>query len=449
MSARAEAADATGWRWRTERVTDALELPGWSPESAGRLRARDGALLLVTGAPAARAWTADGILTAQRPVDWTVEPTGDGVRLRVGEPASIDLLELHGAAAAAADRDPGDPMTVLGSFAPVTGPVSLGAFLVGDEVLDTNDFGGRRCPSEQTALSLYRIARHRGGALWAGVANHVADIVARRVARSPDRLPVHGVYGGTETHTRFLADAVLLLLAHGDDVGAARAVAGLDRLAVRYAGGRWTLHDSTERDDGVNRLVLNTHVQATVARAAAGDDVTDDLRALDAALRLRPPRPVGVRLAARLACADAAHGLLGRPTGGRAQERAAQARRDRPHLALPGGWIARDAGEGPAPAYLTVNIYDLAALCANRPTPDAAAALRRALRYAHVSGYFRGQQRDRHPQACVQPIALRMAGRPRAAARAAARARAGGWAPAVGWPGHADSLWPRLAAGTP
>jgi hypothetical protein len=440
---------AMPWRWRTEMLSDALELPGWSPAGNDRFRTPDGGLLLVVGAPARRTWGNGGILVSSRPTAWRIETTGDGARIRSEAAGEVDLLELHADTAEAATRDVSEPMTVLGSFTPVAGPSTVGGFLVGDEVLDTNDFGGRRAPSEQTALSLYRIARHRGGAFWDGVAEHVAGIVARRVSQCPEVLPVHGVYGGAETHTRFLADAVLLLTAHGEHELAARALAGLDQLSVNYAGGRWTLHDSEERDAGANHLVLNTHVQSIVARTATGADIAADLRAMDAALNLRLPTPAALSTAARIAVSDMAGGWLGRSTGGRAQERAAEARRSVPHLRLPGGWIARDAGLSPAPAYLTVNIYDLASLCSNQGTPTAHRALSTALRYARVSGYFRGQQRTAHPQASVQPIALRMAGHARAAGRAADRARAAGWHPAVGWPGYIDALWPRLTEGTP
>lgn len=439
-------AEPRGWTWRSERLDPDLLLPGWRRTGERRLADTAGGVVLVTGEAAARTWTREGILTSSRPVAWAIEDTEDGVAIRAAETAEIDLLELHGAAAATADEAVA-PMTVLGSFAAVGGADTLGQFLVGAQVLDTNDFGGRRCPSEQTALSLYRIARFRGGPFWTAVADHVAAVVARRIAASPT--PAHGVYGGTETHTRFLADASLVLAASGREDLARRAVEGLDRLSVPYAGGRWTLHDSDERDRGENWLVLNTHVQATLARLSLGDDVTGDLRAMDHALQLRPSRSAGASMAGRLLAADAAHGWLRRPTGGRAQQQAAQSRRQSPHLVLPGGWIARDAGGGPAAAYLTVNLYDLAALCANRPTPTAAAVLRRGLRYATFSGYFRAQRHDAHPQSVVQPLALRMAGHARAARRAATAATAGGWAPAVGWPGHEDALWPRLAPGTP
>ena len=439
-------AEPPSWQWRSVRLQPALDLPGWRRVEADRLEDGAGGVLLVVGEPADRTWTSGGILTAAQPVEWALENTAEGAVLRAAEAAEVDLVELHDAAAAAVD-EPFDPMTVLGSFTPVGGASTLGRFLVGTEVLDTNDFGGRRCPSEQTALSLYRVARLRGGAFWTAVADHVAAVAARRITAAAT--PVHGVYGGDETHTRFLADAALLLLAHGHEDLARRAVEGLDALSVPYAGGRWTLHDSDERDRGDNWLVLNTHVQATLARLAVGDDVTADLRAMDAALRLRVEPRRALPAAARLLAADAAHGWLGRHTGGSAQERAAQTRTESPHLVLPGGWIARDAGGGPAPAYLTVNLYDLAGLCANHPTPTATKALRRGLRYARWSGYFRAIQRDAHPQAAVAPIALRMAGLTGAARRAAARAAAAGWPPAVGWPGRVDRLWSALVPGTP
>src|SRR4051794_41824352 len=115
-------------------------------------------------------------------------------------------------------------MTVLGSFTPLGGPSTLGRFLVGDQVLDTNDFGGRRCPSEQTALSLYRIARLRAGAFWSSVADHLTDVVATRLAATPT--PAHGVYGGGETPHRVLGDAAPPLQAPGRGDGGPRARGG-------------------------------------------------------------------------------------------------------------------------------------------------------------------------------------------------------------------------------
>jgi hypothetical protein len=72
-------------------------------------------------------------------------------------------------------------------------------------VLDPTDFGGARCPSEQTALGLYRAARLRGGAFWDGVAGLVAGWVAERVRAES---PVHDLLGQGETHARFVADVL-------------------------------------------------------------------------------------------------------------------------------------------------------------------------------------------------------------------------------------------------
>jgi hypothetical protein len=438
----------TDWHWRTEHVHQRLALPGWTIRDENQLSAADGQRIVVVGVPAQRVWAHGGILSSAAPVDWSLQSTADGAELCVATDADVDLLTVDVDTARAMDTD-APAMTVLGSFARLAGVGDLGRFLVGDEVLDTNDFGGRRCSSEQTALSVYRIARLRGGPFWSAVASHVAAVVRRRIATAPDGLPVHGAYGGAETHTRFLADALFLMVADGDAATARTAADGLGNLTTSYDGGRWVLHDSRERDRGENHLVLNTHVQATLARSALGDDVSGEISALERVLSLRPAHARRGLLAARLLAADAAEGWLGRRPAGSAQRAAAATRKSRAHLALPGGWLARDAGLGPAPAYLTVNLYDLAALTANVRCPAATLALRRGMRYARVSGYFRAQRRARHPQAAVQPIALRLAGCLHAAERAATAATRAGWAPAVGWPGYEDRLWPTLAPGTP
>src|SRR5438874_2575647 len=91
-----------------------------------------------------------------------------------------------------------------------------------------------------------------GGPFWHAVARAVGEMVARRVTDAPGGLPVHDLLGAGETHTRFVADAVLLLLADGRAEAAASALAGLDALSVPWRDGRWYLHDTLERDAARN-----------------------------------------------------------------------------------------------------------------------------------------------------------------------------------------------------
>ena len=64
-----------------------------------------------------------------------------------------------------------EPMTVVPTFRALGSAADLSEHLVGGHVLT----GGprRKWPVDQTALSLYRIARLRGGAFWHGVADHI------------------------------------------------------------------------------------------------------------------------------------------------------------------------------------------------------------------------------------------------------------------------------------
>lgn len=344
-------------------------------------------------------------------------------------------------------------LTVIGSFETIGGLDEVARFVVGGEVLDTNLFGGRRCPSEQVALSLYRIARWRGGTEWGALADQLAEWVAHRVQDAPRGLPVHDLHGRGETHTRFLADAALLLGADGRFAEAARrAHEALSSLAT---GDGWYRHDSLEAAAGENHLVLNTHVHTLVARVAASLPVRDGLAALDRVLALRA-EPKGPLQAAAIGLSDvlrAAPWPAVREQGWRLAERAhhsaARSRVRRPHLVLPGGWIARDALALPTPSYLTVNLHDLAVLARAAPTPTVVRTLRRALRWARATGFFRAQRVARDPLVVLVPVLLRNAGLGRAAARAAAVLRRAGYAPCLGWPGYEDRLWPRLPAGTP
>ena len=113
--------------------------------------------------------------------------------------------------------------------------------------------------------------------------------------------------------------------------------------------------------------------------------------------------------------------------------------------------MARDASGKLAPAaYLAVNVSDLAVLERNTPSPAAASALREGLAYARRFLYMRAELRDdRGAAQVVLPHALRNAGHEGEAERAAALAHGHGIAPLVGWPGYLDSLWRRLAPGTP
>jgi hypothetical protein len=375
--------------------------------------------------------------------------------------AVVDVVELDAVEADAVAAElaaPLAPMLVVGSFAPLSGPASLGRFLIGDGVFDTNVFAGPRCPSEQTALGLWRVARLRGGAFWDGVADHVAGWVGRRVAEAGPAGPVHGLWGEHETHVRFLADAALLLLAAGDEA-AGKAVDALERYARPYGDGVWYLHDSLEADTGALKLVLNTHAQVLAVMAMAGRDAAPGLRALDAALDLTPTRWQGGALAAAIGASDllAAYGPSpARRAAGRAmrwiQRRVAAAHGDAPFIRLPGGYVGRDASNEVAPHYYAaVNLYDLGVLVANGiadTNSTTAAAFRSACRWAAVTGTFRTLRRQRVGVSCLEPIVWQQAGRGDRAEAAASAALTDGWPASPGWPGHHDRLGPTLRPGT-
>jgi hypothetical protein len=402
-------------------------------------------------------------LQRSEPVDWSLERTAGGTRVVVSAPAEIDVVDLGSSAAQALEHGHHPPLTVIGSFSTLGPPTDLPQFLVGGTVLDTNDFLGRRCPSEQTALSVYRVARLRGGPFWDGVATYVATAVADRIRQAPGGLPVHDLAGEGETHVRFLADAILLLLAEAERQSdgklanlASKTVGALDAFAVPWADGIWYVHDSAERDAGANQLVLNTHVHALVARVAAGCSIDDGLRALERGLSLTGDRIRSSVLAAALAVSDRARASnieAVASAGGRlhwmAEASAGRSRARTPHLRLPGGWMARDAGPAPNASYLLVNLHDLAVLQRNRPTSDVAGALRAGIRYGRFSGFFDAQTAARDANAILIPSLLTNAGNLEAARRAATRLRRHGVHPAVGWPGFHDRLWSRLALGTP
>ncbi|MGH9085489.1 MAG: hypothetical protein ACRDYW_08555 [Acidimicrobiales bacterium] len=449
---------------RTERVEGHLELPGHHVAGPSTVVAPDGSALVLLNPPARRRWSASGVLLAAQEIGWRLVEDGPAVRIEVDEPCEVDLLALPPSAAAAMSVDWSEAMLVPGSFAPLEGPASLGRFLVGSQVLDTNLFDGRRCPSEQTALAVYRVARWRGGELWDAVADVVAELVARRVEGSPDGLLVHDLWGRGETHVRFLADAALLLLAQSERAPddprwrtlADRACDALDLLTVPHGSGVWHLHDSLELDAGRNDLVLNTHLQVMVVRLAFGRDVTAGSGPLREVLRVPPPRARAIAIGATAFAATAVAARANGRTAARAERLVERARHaaeaasaGADGLRFPGGWTGRDASGRPAPPYyLTVNLNDLASLLRNRDVPEARHALRTGLRFARA-GYLRWQRRHRDPIVVLQPALLRNAGLGTAADAVASELVRDGHAPAIGWPGRTDRLWSRLAEGTP
>jgi hypothetical protein len=396
-------------------------------------------------------------------VAWALESTTNGSRLVVPASAELDVVDLGVTAAQDYEHGHHPPLTVIGAFASLSAPEDLSRFLVGGTVLDTVEFLGRRCPSEQTALSIYRVARLRGGAFWDGVATHVAEVVAQRVERAAGAAPVHDLMGHRETHVRFLVDAALLLLAEAEHKGdsrfgalSRRVLDALDGFSVPWAGGTWYLHDSLERDTEINHLVLNTHVHALVVRLAAGRRIDDGLLALDRSLSLTGEGTRSAVLAATLAVSDrmraSSRGALadaGQRLNWMAQASAGRSRARAPRLRLPGGWMARDIGPSPNPAYLMVNLHDLAVLQRNRSTIVAGRALRAGIRYGRFSGFFDAERTLGNVAAVLLPIALANAGYLSAARQEATRLRRHGVDPAVGWPGFTDQLWSQLASGTP
>jgi hypothetical protein len=442
-------------------VVGGADLPGWRVDGPRRLRNDAGDLLWLLDEPRRRDVSPTGVLTLSEPAAWALVDVDGGAQLRCGDPeAAVDLVELHGQTATAFERDASEPMTVVPSFRPLAGPDRLGDYLVGDLVVTGGPLG--RWQVDQVALSIYRIARLRGGPFWDGIAGHVAAATARRVERAADGRVVTDHWGKGEVHARFVADAALLLVAHAEatreerfEHAAARAADGLESFGVPYGGARWYLHDSVEQEAGRNDLVLNTHLHAITALRAAGHDVERGLGALEAVLAGRARGARGAAAGAGLAAADVALALaprrVARPLARRAQQRLARTAEQARVLRIPGGYVARDASGAPAPsAYLAVNVADLAVLQRNTPSPAAAAALGEGLSYARRCLYMRAELRgDRRGAQVLMPHALRNAGHAEEAARAADAARGRGLAPVVGWPGYEDQLWSRLAPGTP
>jgi hypothetical protein len=293
------------------------------------------------------------------------------------------------------------------------------------------------------------------------LADHVAEVTRARAESAPDGRAASGHWGHGDVHVRFLADALLLLVAHAEWRGgerfrraAERAADGLESFRTAYAGGRWYLHDSVEQSEGRNDLVLNTHVIALIALIAGGRDAAAGLRALESVLAARARAARAIAVGAGLAAGDLSRAFAPQRIAGHAAKRvqprvASVAARARA-LRIPGGFVARDASGRPAPShYLTVNLADLAALQRNAPAPVVASALAAGLRYARWSGYVRAELRGHTGPAVLLPAMLRCAGRDGAAERAAESARRAGFAPAIGWPEYEDSLWSLLAPGTP
>jgi hypothetical protein len=455
-------AASAGVRLKTIAIDGEWRLDGWRVVDERVLRGPDGVLHWFVQPPTRRRWSETGTLMEASPCSWTASHDDQGVVVTTAGRCEADVLSMPPAVGRAFLDDRPEPLLVLGSFAPLAGPRDLERFLVGGTVLDTTDFDGRRCPSEQTALSLYRIARVRGGAFWDATADLVAAVVAGRIEASSG-VPVHDLWRHGETHVRFLADAVLLLAAQAEREHDPRwlsacelAADGLETFTVSLAGQRWFVHDSLELRGG-NDLVLNTHVQSLLAMRACGRDVQPGVAALESVLRLRPRRRTTATLALAVTLTEAARSAPGRAIARRAERlaarvagRAARERARQPHLRLPGGHLARDVRSGAAPAhYLTVNLNDLAGLVRNVDCPKGRAALDAGVRFARRTGFFRSQLRAGDPLTTLVPVLLRNAGAPRAAARWAERALAAGWPATVGWPGYEDRLWSRLAAGTP
>jgi hypothetical protein len=446
-------------------VDHELVLDRYVAESDRMLRAPDGRRLWIMNPPVAREWTTTRRLAAETPMGWSLTGDARGIVLRCesnGRARSeVDFVDLDPEAAAALLADTSEPMLVLGSFSTLSSAMTIGQFLVGGEVLDTTDFGGHRVISEQTALSLYRIARRRSGPFWDLVSSHLTSYVAGRVdAVGAGRL-VHDMWGAGESHARFVADAALLLIAASEHDPGATDVAESARRAVRLlddfgrpcGGGTWYAHDTSEIDAGRHDLVLNTHLQAILVRLAAGLEVAGAMRAARAALETVPEWSRGRIIGYGLRAASIV-GLASNDLGDRCADRLRRSAVGIQHrtsrVMFPGGWIARDASGHAAPDYyLTVNLNDLAAVAANVPVDGGVARpLARGLRFART-GFITQERRRLVPTAALVPNLLRISGDVAGAHHAAARLRRSAMPPAIGWPGFEDHLWARLRAGTP
>ncbi len=425
------------------------------------MRRADGGLVHLLNPPQLRQWGPHGDLRDSEEAGWELSGEGSGVRLRsAAAGAEIELLHLSGAAAEEFDRDDPQALVTAPAFAPFGGVDDLGDYYLAGRILAGI---GHKRRVDSTALSLYRIARWRGGSLWSGIAELIAGAMADRIESASDGSLPHDLLDLGETHVRYLNDALLLMAAHREwragprwDRACARAVELLRTFTVPYGGGEWILHDSLERGAGRNDLILNTHLQAMIALQAAGADTEPHGRALLAALTPAASGRAARRAARLIATLEAARSfgperLVRFVRARRPYALAAEVCADQAALRLPGGWIARDLKGDPAPSYYaTVNLVDLGGLLANRPSrAEPRAWLDAGVRFALRSGFFRAETRAAAPTAPLVPVALRLAGREREAAAFARRQLAAGGVPMIGWPGYVDSLWSNLAPGTP
>jgi hypothetical protein len=450
-----------GVRLRTEGVPPSgIRFTGARVAEPRLAKAAD-RLVYVLNPPAARRFGPLGQLADMRPARWALTEEDGDVVLTAESEAEVDLLELGGDAGEAFERDRPEAMTIVPDFEPLGGARDLGRYLVGGKVLTGTE--SIKKPIDSTALSLYRTARLRGGPFWDDIAGHVAEAEAARIEALADRDLPHDMWSAGETHIRFVNDALLTMTAHaewsGDErfVRAAAQVCGvLDRFTVDAAGGRWILHDSLERDDGHNDVVLNTHVQAVIALLSAGREVDAELRATGAVLEPKLGGPAGIRSAAAISLVEGVRAIGPRRTIRRrvspTYKRVALRCQEATAMRLPGGWIARDLSGRRAPGrYLTVNLGDIAALLACEPPSPGRLRehLDDGLNFAKRSGFFRAEIRDATPMSVLIPAVLRLAGRNDEAKRVAEKLLDAGMAPLVGWPGYEDALWDRLGDGAP
>lgn len=431
----------------------------WFPESRLRdeevVEHADGGRTWLLQPPSRRRWGADELLEEVRAVRWSVEERDGGVWLRSEARSEVDLLVLSPAASRGLD-DEAEALSVY-PLASSLGPArDLREFLVGGAVLAPPFPWGHRLATEQVALSLYRIARLRGGLFWDGLAGAISGWVARRMSRP-------GGPASAGDHLRMVADAGLLLLAEAARTGqaevsdaAGRALDTVRGCAVELdQGGCWYRHDRGEAVAGRNDEVLPTHLQAIVLLRAAGEDCRAGEIALRGILGRRAParvRPWSALLTVselaragrgpvRRVGSRAAHAALGRIGGLQAAT---------PFHRLPGGRLLRDTLDAAELShYFMVALLDLASVAANFSDAVLTSALEAALAAARRSRYLAAEIRAGGAICGHYPSALRMAGHVDQADRAAERLRLAGYPAAVGWPGYEDHLWDRLAPGTP
>ena len=427
---------------RTIAAVDGLRLDRHVLVRSDLARGPSGELWWLMREPAAREWRNGAGLLSERGIEWRLLQDGEDVVLRVAEPGGeADVLDLRGAAAEAFLEADDEPLTVIGPYRPIRGPRDVAAHITARGPLLPAFGPGRRRLTEQLGLSLYRIARWRGGPFWDATAQWLAEWGVARAGHLE-----------AQTELRFVTDLAMLLLAAGESGAAERVLDDLEKCAVPLGDGTWYRHDREEVVADRNDLVLNTHLYTLVALAAGGRSVAAGQRALTHALSHRAPRGRGAALAAGIALTDLAI-AAGFPMGKMAWQlhrRWADFRRDHRHLTLVPGLVARDAtGAAAGRYYRTVNLADLAAVVCAAPSPHARAALRSGLNLARASGFFRVQRISGAYATVVIPSLLRMAGHHGPARRTAARAREAGWAPTIGWPGYEDALWPALPPGIP